>query len=140
MFFYSDNVANGYNPLQQIKFNDGTTWSAADVSTKTMAGTATQLSSAVRADAGDIDSSSGAGAMSSRQSWLHHGATDSLVGHAEYRGAPARTASPFDGQVDALISAMASFAPPAAAESTLHSAAQTTVNPIIVVDYRSVVS
>jgi len=38
-FLYQDDPANTSNPLQQIKFADGTTWSLADITTKLLAGT-----------------------------------------------------------------------------------------------------
>ncbi|MEJ6486263.1 calcium-binding protein, partial [Nostoc punctiforme UO1] len=38
-FFYTDNPANQYNPLQQIKFADGTTWDIATILTKLFSGT-----------------------------------------------------------------------------------------------------
>ncbi|MEJ6487536.1 calcium-binding protein [Nostoc punctiforme UO1] len=38
-FFYTDNPANQYNPVQQVKFADGTTWNIATILTKLYAGT-----------------------------------------------------------------------------------------------------
>ncbi len=38
-FLYQDDPANTSNPLQQIKFADGTTWSLADIMSKLLAGT-----------------------------------------------------------------------------------------------------
>ena len=37
-FFYSDDPANAYNPLQQVKFSDGTSWDIATVKTKAITG------------------------------------------------------------------------------------------------------
>ena len=38
-FLYQDSTDNAYNPLQQIKFADGTVWSTADMMAKLLAGT-----------------------------------------------------------------------------------------------------
>ncbi|MDD5366144.1 MAG: calcium-binding protein [Gallionellaceae bacterium] len=38
-FFSSDDPANTYNPLQQIRFADGTVWSLADIVTRMLSGT-----------------------------------------------------------------------------------------------------
>ena len=40
-FFYSDGPANAYNAVQQIKFDDGTTWDITTLKNKAFAGTAT---------------------------------------------------------------------------------------------------
>ena len=37
-FFYSDDPSNAYNPLQQIKFNDGATWNIQTILSKLHAG------------------------------------------------------------------------------------------------------
>jgi Ca2+-binding RTX toxin-like protein len=39
-FFYSDNPANSVNPLQQVKFADGTVWNTAAILARLFAGTA----------------------------------------------------------------------------------------------------
>ena len=39
-FFYTDNPANSYNPLQQIKFADGTIWNLSTITAKAFIGTA----------------------------------------------------------------------------------------------------
>ncbi|MDH4396611.1 MAG: calcium-binding protein [Limnobacter sp.] len=39
-FFYEDNTSNAYNPLQQIKFNDGVTWNIQTILSKLHAGSA----------------------------------------------------------------------------------------------------
>jgi Ca2+-binding RTX toxin-like protein len=39
-FFYSDNPANSVNPLQQVKFADGTVWNTAAILSRLFAGTA----------------------------------------------------------------------------------------------------
>ena len=39
-FFYGDDQFNGFNPLQQIKFADGTTWNMAAIMAKYLGGTA----------------------------------------------------------------------------------------------------
>jgi Ca2+-binding RTX toxin-like protein len=38
-FFYGDSTGNAYNPLQEIRFADGTTWSAQEVARQAMLGT-----------------------------------------------------------------------------------------------------
>jgi Ca2+-binding RTX toxin-like protein len=39
-FLHEDNTANAYNPLQQIKFSDGTVWNLSAILTRVFAGTA----------------------------------------------------------------------------------------------------
>jgi Ca2+-binding RTX toxin-like protein len=116
MFFYTDNVANAYNPLQQVKFNDGTVWTAATVGAKAMAAPA--------------------GAPAPLRSWLQYGGETSLVARAESHVAVAGKGSMIDAQVDSLISAMAAFAPPAAAQSSLQPDVRPLLNPIIAADFR----
>ncbi len=39
-FFYGDDPANTYNPIQQVQFADGTIWNTATIATKALTGTA----------------------------------------------------------------------------------------------------
>jgi Ca2+-binding RTX toxin-like protein len=39
-FFYGDDPGTAYNPIQQVRFSDGTTWDVATLTAKAMAGTA----------------------------------------------------------------------------------------------------
>ncbi|WP_322835870.1 calcium-binding protein, partial [Verminephrobacter aporrectodeae] len=39
-FFYNDDPANTYNPIQQVRFADGTTWDINEIKSKAFAGTA----------------------------------------------------------------------------------------------------
>ena len=52
-FLYQDNPANAYNPLQQIRFADGTTWNLAEILNRLYAGTdnAETLSGTLNSDA-----------------------------------------------------------------------------------------
>ena len=51
-FFYSDSPSNTYNPVQEVRFADGTRWSAQELTRQAMVGTgaADQLRGAVGAD------------------------------------------------------------------------------------------
>ena len=76
-FFYSDDPANAYNAVQQVKFDDGTTWDVTTLKNKAFAGTSAvdNISGTITAD--DINGQSGADSLYGRNG------NDSLNGGAD---------------------------------------------------------
>ena len=59
-FFYSDDPANAYNAIQQVRFSDGTSWDTAALTAKLFAGTAAADSISGTVNADTINGAAGA--------------------------------------------------------------------------------
>jgi Ca2+-binding RTX toxin-like protein len=82
-FFYSEDPANAFNAIQQVKFADGTTWSLTDIQAKLNVGTAAADSITGTTAADVIDGQAGADTLYGRDGndTLNGGAdNDSLFG------------------------------------------------------------
>ena len=209
-FLYQDNPANALNPLQQIKFADGTIWNQTEILARLYAGTlandtlnGTFNSDTIKGQGGsdiiygkagndvldggagndelqggtgndtyilgrgseadkivDYDSTSGntdvlsiGTSVTAEQLWFRRLGSDlevSIIGSADkatisnwysgsaYHVEQFKTADGkvlLESQVDALVSAMAGFAPPASGQSTLPANYQSTLNPVIAANW-----
>lgn len=210
-FLYQDNPANTSNPLQQIKFFDGTTWGQSEILARLYGGTVANdtLNGTVSNDtikgmegadiligkagndlldggaggddlqggvgndtylfgrgsdadrvldydttAGNVDVLSIGAGVTVDQLWFRRVGSDlevSIIGSADkttisnwytgnaYHVEQIKTADGktlLDSKVDALVSAMAGFAPPAAGQSSLPANYQSTLSPVIAANWQ----